>query len=229
MKSKRVYDLPTRLFHWLFAFLFIVAFSIGNTADDDSALFSYHMIAGIVMCFLVFLRLVWGVFGTRYARFSDFALRPKELYCYLTGLLNGDKKRWAGHNPASSWAAIVMIILAVSLGVTGYLMISGQSGEVIEEVHELLANGFVIVVILHITGIFLHTLRNRDRLWKSMLDGRKSELLEQIAPVRSHRIIGGFLLLTILGFTVHLLNNFDSQSRELVLLGSTLKLAEAED
>ena len=67
MKAKRVYDLPTRVFHWLFATLFVVAFTISNTVDDESLVFSYHMIAGLTLCFLVAWRLVWGVIGTTHA------------------------------------------------------------------------------------------------------------------------------------------------------------------
>lgn len=229
MNAKRVYDLPTRIFHWLFATLFVVAFAIGNSADDESVLFSYHMLAGLTLCFLVAWRLVWGAIGTTHARFSDFSLRPRELLAYLKGLLATDQKKWNGHNPASSWAAVAMMGMAVGLGVTGYLMTSGQAGEDLEEVHELLANGFLLVVLLHVAGIVFHTSKHRDPIWKSMLDGKKQHALEEQVPIKPHRATGAFFLILTLGFAGYLLQNFNSDTRELNIFSSQLYLSEPEE
>lgn len=228
MEMKRVYDLPTRVFHWLFAALFIAAFTIGSTVDDDSALFSYHMLAGIILCFLVSWRIVWGLFGTRYARFTGFALKPTELLSYAKGFLTGDKRKWPGHNPASSWAAVIMMIMALGLGLTGYIMTSGQAGKSVEEIHEVLANGFMIIVLLHVAGIAVHTLRYRDGLWKSMYNGEKADVPLHDVPVASHRMIGALLLAITLAVSVYLLRNFNSQTQELALLGTSLNLGEVE-
>lgn len=229
MTEKRVYDLPTRVFHWLFAISFIVAFTIGNTVDDDSALFSYHMLAGLVLCSLVLFRILWGFLGTKYARFSGFSLHPKELLGYLGGVLGGDTHKWAGHNPASSWAALVMMLFALGLGITGYLMSSGQAGEDLEEVHELLANGFLVVVLLHIAGIALHSLRHKDGIWKSMFSGRKSGIPEQSSQVHAFSTVGVLLLVATIGFSTYLIQNFDSKSRNVTVFGTKLHLGEAED
>lgn len=229
MNQTIVYDLPTRVFHWLFALLFTVAFVIGNTVDDDSTLFSYHMIAGIVLCFLVVLRIIWGIVGTKYARFTGFSLHPRELALYLKGLLTGDNRKWAGHNPASSWAAIAMMAFALGLAVTGYLMATGQGGEDLEELHELLANGFLIIVLLHLTGIALHTVRHRDAVWKSMFSGRKTDISEENLSVRSYRTMGILFLLVTVGFSAYLARNFDGRTRDLTVFGSSFHLGEAED
>lgn len=229
MKRVRVYDIPTRIFHLLFGLLFIFAFTIGNAVDDDNVVFSYHMLAGILMCFLVLFRLVWGVLGSKHARFTNFSLHPTELIRYLKGIIAGDKQQWAGHNPASSWAAIVMMFCALGLGATGYLMSVGQAGEDLEEIHELLANAFLLIVLLHITGLGLHSLRHRDSLWKSMFDGRKSGTSGMSAPVRSHALIAVLLLASTFGFSTYLSRNFDSNSRNLSLFGKRLHLGEADD
>ncbi len=125
MKSSLVYDLPTRLFHWIFSALFIISFTIGKFVDDESLLFSYHMISGLLLGSLVILRIIWGMAGTKHARFSGFALNPIDLRNYLVGIVSGSKKRWAGHNPASSWAALSMLIFALGLVTTGFLMTTG--------------------------------------------------------------------------------------------------------
>lgn len=229
MNKVFVYDLPTRVFHTLFALFFVIAFSIGSGVDDEASLFSYHMIAGMILCFLVLFRVIWGIIGTAHARFSGFALDPRELLLYFKGLLSGDKRRWTGHNPASSWAAITMMLFALGLGTTGYLMTSGQGGKELKELHELLANGFLIIVLLHIAGVALHSLRHRDGIWKSMFNGTKTEIADGMSPVRPYRTVGVFLLLATLGFSMHLIRSFDSTTRELTVFGTRLQLGEAED
>ncbi|MCB0319764.1 MAG: cytochrome b/b6 domain-containing protein [Bdellovibrionales bacterium] len=229
MKSIRVYDLPTRVFHWLFALSFVVAFTIGNTVDDDSALFSYHMIAGIVLCCLVVFRVVWGIFGTEFARFSRFSLNPKSLSAYFSGILKGEPRKWAGHNPASSWAALAMMACALGLGITGYLMSTGYGGEDLEEVHELLANGFLVIVFLHVGGVILHTVRHKDSIWKSMISGRKLGLSENVRPVSANSVVGIMLFITTVGLYSYLIQEFNPRTRTLTLFGTKFHLGENEE
>lgn len=226
--TNRVYDLPTRVLHWLFAGSFITAFTIANTVDDDGLAFSFHMLAGLLMCFTVLLRVVWGVIGTKHARFSDFSLKPAALKAYLSGVLTAKSVLWRGHNPASSWAAVTMFALAIGLGLTGYLMVAtGSDG--VKELHELFANMFIIVVVLHLAGITLHQLKHEDALGKSMLTGKKQHLPADTEAVKSHLLAGIIVLVLTVGFAVHLIQNFDSQNRTLTLFGSTLHLAEADE
>src|SRR6478735_8324850 len=110
-----VYDTPTRLFHWLFAGFFLTAFAIANLVDDESTRFSLHMLSGLGMVFVVLLRLAWSLVGTRHARLTDLALDPRQLLGYFKGLFAKGSRRWMGHNPASSWAAVVMVALAMGL------------------------------------------------------------------------------------------------------------------
>jgi cytochrome b len=229
MRQVLVYDLPTRLFHWLFAGFFITAFAIANLVDDDSARFSLHMLAGLGMVFVVVLRLVWSLIGTRHARLGDLALKPSQLLGYFRGMLSGGSRRWVGHNPASSWAAVAMVGLALGLATTGYLMATGGESDAIKEVHELLANAFLVVVLLHLAGVVAHVLRYRDGLQSTMITGSKPALADDQVPVRSLPVAGAaFVALTLL-FMGYLLQNYDAQARTLDLFGSTLQLGENED
>lgn len=225
---RMVYDIPTRLFHWFFAGLFITAFLIAKTIDDESPVFSYHMLAGFLLSFIVLLRIIWGFVGTRYARFNSFALNPKDLVNYFTGIISGSKLKWSGHNPASSWAGLVMMVLALSLGTTGYLMANGQK-ETFEDVHELLANGFLVVVLMHIAGVILHMLRHRDALALSMIVGTKSDVPEQEAISNSKPAVALLFVGLVTTFAVHLASNFDMQKRTLNFFGTTLQLGETEE
>lgn len=225
--TTRIYDLPTRMFHWLFAGSFLTAFAIANTIDDESTAFAWHMLAGLIMVFTVLLRIVWGVVGTKHARFSDFHLNPAALFQYITGVFTGKNIPRAGHNPASSWAAMLMMLLAVGLGVSGYLMASGSAGDMLEDAHELFADLFIGVVILHLAGLVLHHLKHQDQLSKSMLSGDKQGLDQSTQSVRSHRLLGLLFFCLTLSFGMYLQQNFTPATGTLHLLGTTLQLTEA--
>lgn len=228
MRQILVYDLPTRLFHWLFAGLFVTAFAIANLVDDDSARFSLHMLAGLGMVFVIVLRLIWSLVGTRHARLTDLALSPAQLIGYLKGMFSGDTRRWIGHNPASSWAAVAMVGLALGLGTTGYLMATGAGSDALKEAHEFMANVFLVVVVLHIGGVAAHVLRHRDHLQTSMVTGRKQALSSEQEPVRAGRVAGlAFVILAGL-FMGYLLQQYDAQARTLDLFGTTMQLGESE-
>lgn len=229
MRQMLVYDSPTRVFHWLFAGFFITAFAISNLVDDDSARFSLHMLAGLGMAFVVVLRIIWSLVGTRHARLGDLSLNPMQLIAYFKGMFSGDSRRWIGHNPASSWAALVMAVLALGLATTGTLMATGGENDSIKEVHELMANAFLVVVLLHLGGVIAHVLRYRDRLESSMVTGNKQVLGSDEVPVRSMPVAGvAFVALTVL-FMGYLLRTYDAQARTLDLFGTTLQLGENEE
>src|SRR5690606_19853344 len=136
MDKAKVYDLPTRIFHWLFAGLFIAAFAIAQLTDDESAWFSQHMLLGLILFVTAVLRISWGIIGSRYARFSSLPLNPRRLLEYFSQILSTKGRAYFAHNPASAWAAVTMMGLSLGLGVTGYLMAAGQT-EVFEDLHEL--------------------------------------------------------------------------------------------
>jgi hypothetical protein len=178
---------------------------------------------------LVVLRLHWGGVGTEHARFSGFALNPKDLLGYFKGILEGSKKKWAGHNPASSWAAIFMFAMILGLGFTGYNMVSGPNKEDFEDAHELLANGMIIFVILHVLGIILHTIRHKEMIALSMVDGKKADVAENEKINSAKPIIATIFLALALSFGIHLLKNFDTNTRTLTVFGNQLQLGENEE
>lgn len=229
MKKILVYDLPTRLFHWLFAGLFITAFAIAKTTDDESTLFSYHMLAGLSIIFLLVIRFVWGFIGTTYARFSSFKLNPYEFLQYFKDIIVSKTSSYMGHNPASSYAAVIMFVCAVGLATSGILMSTGGESDTLEELHELLANVFLITVILHLAGIVFHNLRHRDSLWSSMLDGNK-RTDSGVQEIAGSRLVAGVVCaILFVSWLGYLATNYDSGTQTLNLYAAELRLGEAED
>ena len=225
MKRILIWDIPTRLFHWLLAGSFIAAFAIANLIDDDSPTFVVHMLLGLIMLFMVVLRVVWGFVGTRYARFASFLFGPGAILEYIQGTITGRGKRHVGHNPGSSVAIYLILALTVGLAATGLLHSSG--GEVVEELHEALAWAFVIVVGVHVAGVIWHTLRHRENLTLSMVDGHKQgEASHGIAS--AHPIAGLVFLLLVGGWSWQLVSGYDAATGQvaLPLTGQTLQLGE---
>lgn len=229
MSRSLVYDLPTRIFHWLFASLFVISFVIAKTIDDESVTFSYHMIAGMTLSFLVVLRIIWGLIGTKHAKFSGFALNPADLIGYASGFFSGSKRRWAGHNPASSWAAVIMLTLALCLGITGYLMATGPENRDIKEIHEVIATLFLIVALTHVVGIIVHTLRHRELIGLSMVDGKKDNLGSGQTIGDPKTLVGIIGLSIVLAWATTLLVQFDPSTRSLTLFGTHLQLGENDE
>ena len=227
MPSTRVYDWPTRVFHWVFAAGFATAFTIANVVDDDAGAFSFHMLAGLVLGAAIVLRLAWSAVGTRHARLTDLSLSPARLFAYIRGVLSGHGETTAGHNPASSWAAVAMVLLGAGLVTTGVMMATGTAGDAAKEVHELAANAFLVVVLLHIAGVVLHGLQRRDGLAASMVTGRKQLDDASHPDVRAHGWAGVLVVVLLGGWLGTLLVNHDAQARTLTLFGQTLALGEA--
>ena len=228
MQKVKVYDLPTRVFHLFFGVLFATSFLIGKFIDDESAIYAYHMLSGLMMVFMVILRIIWGIIGSKYAKFSSFKLNPKDLVKYFKNVLSGKTKRELGHNPASSFAAILMFLLTFSLVGTGLLMVNGVEKEFFEEIHELFAFSFLLIVIAHITGVLIHQLRHDDGMAFSMFNGTKKAVDGQLENDRNSPVVLVIFLLLVIGFSANLLKNLDSQSGSLNLFGKQLQLVENE-
>lgn len=111
-----VWDIFVRSFHWLLIVLVGIAFLTG---DDDSLI---HVYAGYAILLLIALRLIWGMIGSKYARFVNFICTPTAALDYLKGMLRGISRRHLGHNPAAAWMIMVLIVLLLLVNATGYLL-----------------------------------------------------------------------------------------------------------
>lgn len=223
-----IWDIPTRLFHWLLAGSFVGAFAIANLVDDDSPAFRVHMLLGLVMAFMVLLRVLWGLVGTRWARFGAAIFGPRALLAFLRGALTGGGPRYAGHNPGAAFALFGVLALVLGLAVTGLMM--GGGDESVEDLHEVLAWSLLAVVGVHLAGVAWHSVQHRENLALSMVDGRKEA--EPSAAIPSSRPLVGVLFLALTGaWAAGLLSGYDPATSRLALplVGTTLQLGEDED
>lgn len=223
-----IWDLPTRLFHWLLGAGFAGAAGIAFLLDEDSGLYPYHAILGLGIAFMVALRVVWGFVGTRHARFRSFVFGPGAVLSYFRTVVTGTGATHAGHNPASAYAIFAILALVVAQATTGVLLATGNEGA--KELHELVAYALLGVVGAHIAGVVLHTLRHRENITGSMIHGRK-EGAEDHAIGSARPVAGVVFLVLTAGWLGAILSGYDASTRtaRFPLLGTVLSLGEAED
>lgn len=194
MKKILVWDLPTRIGHWLLASSFAVAWFSGDSEEWRL----YHVAAGYIMAAVLLFRIFWGVAGTRYARFSSFLFSPRQVVSYLSGLTRGRPAHWVGHNPAGSYAIYLLILLGLGVIASGIAVYFEIGAEWLEGAHDLLSEAMLAVVAVHVAGVAVSSLLHRENLVRSMLLGYKQGRPEQaIASGRR----GWVLLLAVLSLT----------------------------
>ena len=135
----RVWDAPVRVFHWLLAACFTGAYL---TAESESWRL-LHVTLGYTLGGLIAFRLVWGVLGTRYARFGSFVRPPSELSRYLKSMLAGRPAHFIGHNPLGGVAIVLMLLAGAAITATGYAVYNDIGGDLLGEVHEAAANAML--------------------------------------------------------------------------------------
>ena len=197
-KSKLlVWDVPTRVFHWLLALSFAGAFV---TAESERYR-DVHVALGYTVLGLVAFRLVWGLIGTRYARFWSFAYGPRSVLTYVKSLFTRSPQHHLGHNPAGSWAIYALLALSLLAGASGYATYNDIGGHWMEDVHEAVANTLLGVVFVHIAGVLVSSVLHRENLVRSMLTGYKSAQPGHGIRHR-HRLIGAALVAAVAAFWI---------------------------
>lgn len=165
----RVWDPFVRVFHWTLVASFALAWI---TADEwDFA----HEAFGYAIATLVGLRVIWGVIGTRHARFSDFVYKPSVVIGFIHDSIVLRARRYLGHNPAGGVMVVALLLALLVTTGTGILSTSDayRGLDWAEGLHEIAANLTIALVVLHVAGVVLASLEHRENLIRSMFTGRK--------------------------------------------------------
>ncbi|MFZ1389511.1 MAG: cytochrome b/b6 domain-containing protein [Thiolinea sp.] len=200
-----VWDLPTRVFHWSFALSFAGAYL---TAESERYR-DVHLALGYVFAALLVFRLVWGLVGTRYARFSSFTFSVSAIVSYLKSLRQQQAQHFLGHNPAGAIAIFLLLGLGLVISLTG-IGLDWEFGSVdwedfFAETHELSANFMLLVVFVHIAGVIVSSYLHHENLARSMLTGYKQG--EATAAIqRSFVWLGVLMFVAMLVFLISYLN-----------------------
>ena len=178
-----IWDPLVRIFHWTL----VIAFAIAFVSEDDYLLI--HSWGGYTILTLLIIRIFWGFVGTKHAKFSDFIFSKQDIAQFLKDTFSFKAKRYLGHNPAGGAMVILLIFSLLFTACSGLVIFAieeGQGplafllsevshfwGDIIEEVHEFLANFTLFLVGVHVIGVMIESLVHRENLIKSMFTGKK--------------------------------------------------------
>lgn len=182
MQTVKVWDPVVRLFHWGLALVVLGSFV---TADVD-ALVPIHVRLGLAVVALVVTRLAWGVLGPAPARFATFVRGPRAVLAYARELARGRPPLHVSHNPLGGAMVVALLGVLLGLAATGAVAYGGpqfqgpltgllslRTAKAVKEVHEGLAGALLALVAVHVVGVTVSSVLERQNLVLGMVTGRK--------------------------------------------------------
>lgn len=168
-EARPVWDRLVRVLHWSLALSVLAAW----LSSEGWA--RWHEWVGYVSLACIVVRLVWGFAGPRHARFGNFVRTPSATLAYARQVAAGSEPRYVGHNPLGGWMILALLLVAALTGLSGWLYTTDAfwGVEWVEEVHEVLAEGLLVLIALHVAGVIFSSRRHRENLVAAMLHGRK--------------------------------------------------------
>ncbi|WP_407115947.1 cytochrome b/b6 domain-containing protein [Bradyrhizobium sp. LMG 9283] len=164
-----VWDLPLRLWHWALAAGVLAAWFTPTVYDG------LHRVVGYAVLGLLAFRLVWGFWGSRYSRFRMVGVRLRASPRYIWNLHRGITGRYIGLNPAGTLMLVALLVsLAVST-ITGAMSVTVTFFGVwwVEDAHHYSSDAVIVLVVLHVAGVVLMGILQRENLIRAMITGRK--------------------------------------------------------
>ncbi len=180
LKRVRIWDRPTRIFHWVLAVLVVVCYLSGRNGHFD-----IHIPAGQALLVLVFARVLWGFAGSEPSRFRAFVRPIGEIVAYIGTLGRRAPGHHPGHNPLGGLSVVAMLgvlLLQAGLGVFAVevdglyegplsFLVSYDAAREAAELHAVVVDALLILVGLHLAAILYYRLYKRERLVKPMVTG----------------------------------------------------------
>lgn len=201
-KRIRLWDLPTRAFHWMLVLAVVAAYITGTVGGNA---IEWHARIGLATVGLVVFRLIWGLIGSTHARFLNFFPTPAKIHAYLAGQWHG-----VGHNPLGACSVLALIALTALQAMTGLFanddiafsgplaaLVGEAVSDTLTEVHESAINLLVALVVLHVAAILYYTHIKKDNLLKPMITGWKEVPPEQGAPATGGGMVAFIVALAI--------------------------------
>ena len=181
--KRLVWDLPTRLFHWLLAASILASYL---TAEAGSPTMQWHMYLGYWTLGLVIFRILWGFFGPRHARFGNFLAGPRRVFGYAAGMFRRDSTPSVGHNPLGALSIVLMLAMVLTQAVSGLFItddivwsgpwnpaVSGKTADFLASIHHRNFDILLWVIGLHVLMILYYGVYKRQNLLGPMITGYK--------------------------------------------------------
>ncbi|MDB5986922.1 MAG: cytochrome [Nevskia sp.] len=209
-QHRQVWDLPVRVFHWS-----LVAAVVASYVTNKLGVgyFRYHVWCGYAVIVLVSFRLLWGLVGTRHARFWNFVCGPASTARYALGWMRGEPQRYAGHNPLGALMVMALLLALFAQACSGlfgndeivnvgplYGYASNELSLQLTSLHRQLFNWILAAIVVHVLAVLVHRVAKRENLVSAMWTGRKPAHVVSIdESIASSRL--GLALLLILAIS----------------------------
>jgi cytochrome b len=211
-KKKLIWDIPTRLFHW--AIVISLCYSWYSMEIEEDL--DHHFLSGYIALGLILFRLIWGLIGSRYARFGSFVYRPSEIVAYAKTFFGRDGSKYAGHNPMGGLSVLVLLLLILIQAGTGMFaddeyyyfaplnqFVSPGTASVITEYHGMNAKFILGFALLHIVAIIFYRLYKREELAMAIITGRKTDNHDRFESIPGSRLPIAFILAIVVAAAVY--------------------------
>ena len=215
MKIK-VWDLPVRVCHWLLVIIITFQFISVKVLDESmlSNATQWHFYGGYTCLALVIFRVLWGILGTYYAKFSQFVKSPIKTFHYLRGR---GVQNHIGHNPAGAYSVIALLLLILAQAVSGLFTTDDIFNDapyfgVLNDFWQTVANFvhhnvvYVLLgfIVLHIGAILFYKIKHKDNLTSAMITGNKT-VNKSVHSQGPFPWLGLIVCLAITALTVYLI------------------------
>jgi cytochrome b len=183
----KVWDVPTRLFHWTLVLSFASAYL---TAEFHVGFL--HTLIGYFLCVLLLARVVWGFAGNQYARFKSFIFSPQETLAYLRSLVKNNPRHYFGHNPAGALMVFGLLALLLLIFLTGLVTLAvidfegpllfladsfdDEASYAVRHLHGWLINIALVMIPLHLLGVLVGSIQHKENLVRAMVTGKKESI-----------------------------------------------------
>jgi cytochrome b len=212
-----VWDVTTRLFHWLSVVVFAISYISVTIADGPNAALwmRIHVASGETMLGLLLFRIVWGLIGSDTARFARFLRSPSAALRHLRHLTRREPDLQVGHNEAGGWMVVLMLLLlGVQVGTGLFANDDGSSegplaqfvskpmSDQLSAIHSLNFDILVGAVGVHIAAIVIYAVLKRQNLLRPMITGKKRLPAATRAPHMAHPLLAAVTLAVVASVTV---------------------------
>lgn len=202
MQAQRIWDLPTRAFHWTLAVLVALQYATGEFHFLDMR---WHFWFGYATLALIAFRALWGFCGSQTSRFADFLRGPAAVWRYIRSLFSSNSQAHIGHNALGGWSVIALLASVAVQAISGLFAsddidtdgplvahVADSTVKLMTRVHHWNENVLLILICLHVAAVLLHLVVKRDDLITPMFGGRK-----RVVETRVLRFASNWLALAL--------------------------------
>lgn len=210
MERRLVWDLPTRLFHWLLVVSLIVQYLTANWIENAM---QWHVYCGYFTLGLLVFRILWGLAGPKHARFTHFIVSPVTVFNYSKHLFSRHSEAFAGHNPLGGYVVVIMLTMLITQAVSGlfmtddifmegpwYASASQATRDWMNTLHRTGFDWLLAIIALHIIAVIFYTAFKKQPLTSAMLHGKKRT---NAPAIRSSRLWLAVLLAVLTAFIIY--------------------------